>query len=204
MNYEAVYQRLIRFAQIRRPLSRGYYERHHIVPKCIGGSDVSANLVWLTPEEHYVAHQLLVKLHPGNSKLLWAALAMTGSGRGNGRAGNKLYGWLRRRFVEGQTGKPRWDDAMKQRIGRASKARNQGESHPMYGRRHSEETKARMSAQRKGKSTGPCTFSPEHCANISKARKKFFARGGAVNFKGCQHSEETKQRMRGPREKRAE
>jgi hypothetical protein len=28
------------------------------------GSDLVSNLVYLTPEEHYVAHQLLVKMYP--------------------------------------------------------------------------------------------------------------------------------------------
>ena len=48
---------------------KGYVERHHILPKCVGGGDESENLVPLTPEEHYLAHQLLVKMHPDNHRL---------------------------------------------------------------------------------------------------------------------------------------
>ncbi|XAO17074.1 homing endonuclease [Escherichia phage FL23] len=60
MNYEKIYNSLIDRAR-NRALT-GYKERHHIIPKCLGGSNDASNLVDLTPEEHYVAHQLLVKI----------------------------------------------------------------------------------------------------------------------------------------------
>ena len=36
-----------------------YYENHHIVPRCLGGTNDSENLVLLTAKEHYVVHHLL-------------------------------------------------------------------------------------------------------------------------------------------------
>ena len=39
-----------------------YCERHHIVPKSIGGLNTDDNLVNLLPKEHCVAHMLLVKI----------------------------------------------------------------------------------------------------------------------------------------------
>lgn len=60
MNYETVYQNLITKAQNRT--ITGYTERHHIIPKSIGGSNKKDNLVKLTAREHYVAHRLLVKM----------------------------------------------------------------------------------------------------------------------------------------------
>lgn len=74
-----------------------YTESHHIIPKCMGGKDDSKNLVSLTPEEHYVAHQLLVKIYPKNRKLIHAAVMMCVSSKGS-RPNNKLYGWLRRKL----------------------------------------------------------------------------------------------------------
>ncbi len=91
MNYVKIYNSLI-LRGINRSLS-GYKERHHIVPKCLGGSDKSDNLVDLTAEEHYIAHQLLVKIHPKNHSLVRAAQMMIPN-----RRSNKLYGWLRKRF----------------------------------------------------------------------------------------------------------
>jgi len=96
MNYEKHYNNLIEKAK-RRTLT-GYYEKHHIFPKCLGGEDSSDNIVNLTPEEHYVAHQLLVKIY-NHSSLVHAAVMMTVSGKNNfHRSKNKLHGWLRRRL----------------------------------------------------------------------------------------------------------
>jgi hypothetical protein len=102
MNYEFHYQQLIEKAKSRN--NHGYTEKHHIIPRCIGGSNNRDNLVNLTPEEHYIAHQLLVKMYPDNNKLIMAAAMMIPN-----RPSNKLYGWLKRRWAramsESQTGK---------------------------------------------------------------------------------------------------
>jgi len=34
----------------------------------MNGNNRKENIVRLSPEEHYVVHQLLVKMHPGNYK----------------------------------------------------------------------------------------------------------------------------------------
>ncbi len=97
MDYPAIYSRLIDRARTRS-LSC-YTENHHIKPKCLGGGDDPTNLVRLTPEEHYVAHQLLVKIHPDEGSLASAAYMMTVASSGHVR-NNKLYGWLRRKHAQ--------------------------------------------------------------------------------------------------------
>lgn len=105
MNYSLAYNRLIERGQIRQfghtkkslTLIIGYTERHHVVPRCMGGTNESDNLVYLTPEEHYVAHGLLVKIHPNEKKLINALVIL--SGRSKNR-NNKLYGWARRLYAE--------------------------------------------------------------------------------------------------------
>jgi hypothetical protein len=92
MNYENIYDKLIEKALARK--LEDYSELHHIIPKCIGGSNEKYNLVELTPEEHYLAHLLLVKIYPSNVKLIFAAHNMS-----RGRSTNKLYGWLRRKHA---------------------------------------------------------------------------------------------------------
>jgi hypothetical protein len=77
----------------------GYVEKHHIIPKCMGGLDELSNLVALTPEEHFVAHQLLVKMFPDNHKLMYAARMMCSKTKKHNRQ-NKLYGWLRKQVKE--------------------------------------------------------------------------------------------------------
>lgn len=50
----------------------GYYERHHIVPKCLGGSNKKENIIYLTAQEHYNAHKLLYVENPDNKYLSYA------------------------------------------------------------------------------------------------------------------------------------
>ncbi len=103
MNYNSIYEKLITNAKSRS--LDGYTERHHIIPQCLGGSDDASNLVDLTPEEHYLAHQLLVKIYPDNASLIYAARMMTISSPKADRSKNKLFGWLRRKNQEVQKNK---------------------------------------------------------------------------------------------------
>lgn len=96
MNYERIYENLIQRARTRVP-PEGYIERHHVVPKCLGGLDDDSNLVALTPEEHYVAHQLLVKMYPKERGLIYAANSMASNHSGRK---NKRYGWLKRKYAK--------------------------------------------------------------------------------------------------------
>ena len=98
MNYEMIYEQLVTRGQQRGELE-GYKERHHVIPKCMGGSDDVENLVDLTPEEHFLAHQLLVKMHPKNIRLVRACDVMAKDTKVNKYwRRNKMYGWLRRRL----------------------------------------------------------------------------------------------------------
>lgn len=97
MNYQRIYDQLIDRAR-NREFINGYVERHHIIPTCIGGTDEVSNLVNLTPEEHYLAHQLLLKLYPNNGKLIYACHMMSLNVHGR-RFNNKLYGWIRRKYI---------------------------------------------------------------------------------------------------------
>ena len=70
MNYEKVYYNLIEKARARglnKKVLDYKTEKHHIIPKCLNGTDDKNNLVLLTPKEHYVAHHLLIKIYPKNS-----------------------------------------------------------------------------------------------------------------------------------------
>jgi transposase-like protein len=95
--YFRYYNSLIERAISREKLE-GYIERHHVVPRCMGGGDEPENIVELTAEEHYTCHLLLVKMYPLNRKLVHAARLMTCKSKWTGgRSNNKLYGWLKRK-----------------------------------------------------------------------------------------------------------
>jgi hypothetical protein len=72
MDYEKIYNQLIDKAKLRKSKRDVYYERHHIIPKCMGGGNDKTNLVKLTAKEHFVAHKLLVEIYPDNGKLIHA------------------------------------------------------------------------------------------------------------------------------------
>jgi hypothetical protein len=101
MNYLVHYNKLINRAAGR--IHAENTERHHIIPKCMGGTDDIANLVYLTTEEHFVAHQLLVKIYPDNKKLISALSKMCSWSNKNIR-NNKMYSWIRRLFSVSMSG----------------------------------------------------------------------------------------------------
>lgn len=83
MDYYRIYKQLIdkglqrqSCPQTRLSNTTKYFETHHIIPKCLNGSDSDDNLVQLTYREHLIAHWLLwkaVKL----DKLFWAFSMMS-------------------------------------------------------------------------------------------------------------------------------
>ena len=54
-----------------------YCERHHIVPKCMNGTDDKDNLIDLFAREHFEAHRLLALENPDNNKLQLAYVCMS-------------------------------------------------------------------------------------------------------------------------------
>ena len=71
MNYEKVYNAIIEKAKLREEI-KAYYEKHHIIPKSLGGVDAEENLVELTFKEHFICHRLLTKIYPKENKMHYA------------------------------------------------------------------------------------------------------------------------------------
>ena len=69
MNYSKIYWQLIakRKENVIHPSSNVLYEQHHIIPRCMLGSDEPDNLINLTIREHFIAHLLLWKIQPNSS-----------------------------------------------------------------------------------------------------------------------------------------
>jgi len=77
MNYQRIHDQIIdrSRSENRKKLKRDhidyiYYESHHILPRCLGGSDKKENLVLLTAREHFLVHWLLVRINSKNHKLV--------------------------------------------------------------------------------------------------------------------------------------
>lgn len=74
MDYLKIHNLIIERAKQRTPM--GYMEKHHIIPKCMGGTDDLDNIVSLTAREHFVIHKLLTHIYPTNHKLHYAVWIM--------------------------------------------------------------------------------------------------------------------------------
>lgn len=72
MNYLRIYNSIMQQSR-NRTLEHGF-ERHHVIPKSLGGDNNLSNLVKLTLREHFVAHKLLTRIHTGLAqKKMWFA-----------------------------------------------------------------------------------------------------------------------------------
>lgn len=76
MNYQRIYDQLIVTHGTSDKPSNIYSERHHIIPKCIGGSDDTNNLVYLSARCHLLAHWLLARIYPNNYGIVNAFFMM--------------------------------------------------------------------------------------------------------------------------------
>ena len=187
------------------------YEIHHIIPKCLKGSNDESNLVKLTPREHYIIHMLLCKFTKGYArhKMIFAFQAMA-----NIKSKNRTYKvnsktsellklefrkLLSNRIVKKET-------LEKQR--KAMKGRKLTEEHKTkiglagLGRKVSKETIAKRIA----KTTG-LKRSKEFKQRMSEiAKKRTFSKEtrekislsliGNKKALGLKHTEETKNRIR--------
>ena len=236
MDYSAIYTRIIERARNRK--LTGYSEKHHIVPRCLGGGNEKSNLVRLRADEHYICHLILARMHPENRKLVFAANMMLVSSPDHcgGRSKNKRHAWLRKAHAKAVGDSKRgikYSDEVKARMSEAGRLRAKNIDPEVYkesARRlaainsqktpedrsasvkvgwerrkqsdrnkdsfergiatrrangfvgHTEESRAKMSALRRGKKS---TLSPE----ALKARAKKIAESRAAN--GYKQSPET-------------
>lgn len=178
MNYCKIYSSIIEKArQEKREKKQGtYYEAHHIEPRCLGGTGerwewrFHPNIVLLTAKEHFVCHRLLTEMHPESAELAYAFWAMCRKGSGT----QKRYIPSGRTYQEAKDKvKTVWSN-------------RKGPLNPMYGRKHTQETKSKQSQAHKGKPK-----SQEHRANLSKTLK-----GKEPWNKGKTHSAESREKIR--------
>lgn len=124
-----------------------YHERHHIVPKCMGGSNDEENLIDLFAREHFEAHRLLALENPSNKGLQfawWNMCQCSGMSKKRETVTPEEYEEARRVIAE----------------------KYSGENHPSYGRHLSEETKKKI------RDANIKRFqNPEERKKISDARK---------------------------------
>jgi hypothetical protein len=104
---------LIRYNRIvhhflKNPPSECFCEKHHIVPRCLGGSDSKDNIVILPARAHFICHYMLHKAYPENSQLAHAFAMMSVSNASqNRKTSSRMYEASKIARSNALKGKPR-------------------------------------------------------------------------------------------------
>lgn len=182
MDYQKIYDNLIIIAKSkkRKKLKKTdehyiYYESHHILPRCLGGTDENENLVLLTAKEHYIVHELLTKIYTTNRKLSCALLWMSG---------NKKYIVSSRQYEYSrlQYQKTPMSDETKEKLRNAIK-----------GVKHTDERNKHKSLVQKGKSHRK--YTTEGKLNCSNGQKKLYENGYISPKKGIPITNNQKEKL---------
>ena len=196
-----------------------YHERHHIVPKCMNGTDKESNLIDLYAREHFIAHKLLAEENPNNDSLTsaWWMLAhiddreITPEEYENAKImfskickGRPMSEEQQEKLRESRIGKRASDETRK----KLSELRR-GEKHPNYGKHCSDETKQKISKSNAGhrhteeykleaskRNSG--SNNPNYGNRWTEEQKQQLSRrmsGENHPMYGKHHSEETREKM---------
>lgn len=103
MNYEKIYYDITNRAKeeyslgIRCKNSKNYFEKHHIIPRSLNGTNSQENIALLTAREHFLCHALLVRIYKSgtveHNKMLFAFWKMKADPQGKNRRyiNSRLY-----------------------------------------------------------------------------------------------------------------
>lgn len=101
--YTKWYFNIIQQARVNEMLITGYTERHHIIPRCLGGTNEANNIVRLTARQHFICHLLLTKMH-SYKKLSLALSKMMGGNKRYTPKSSKIYDICKKRASEAMMG----------------------------------------------------------------------------------------------------
>ena len=119
MNYRKIYINLIEKRLIIHPL--GYVEKHHIIPKSLGGSDNTFNIVNLTAREHFIAHLLLSKMYIEGS-LEWIKMQKA------------LIRMFSKNCIQERYSPSKWYAYVKEKVATANHLNQLGKGNSQYGK----------------------------------------------------------------------
>lgn len=192
MNYQKIYDDICKRGQVRILPKEVYTEKHHIIPKCLGGNNSKDNLTVLTAREHFICHLILTRIHPKNRKVWYAVWRMCVPGRD-----------YQKRYVP--------SSRIYEEIRNKCSALMSGESNPMYGRPLSDDHKLKISISQVGKTVSEETkrkisatnskilHTPEWGEKISQSKKNISIETRqklSLSQKGKTRSDEFKENLR--------
>lgn len=160
----------------------GYFEKHHIIPKSIGGTNDKSNLIYLTAKEHFICHLLLTKMTLGEHKskmvrAFWMIATMGNKNQKRKKVSSKIYCMYKELWLKhGNLNMPKSEEHKKNLrkpkpagFGKRVSEYRTGKS---WGYRHSDETKSKMSLWQKGvpKEKISCEFCHSEMSQLNYTR----------------------------------
>ena len=181
--YTKCYYNIIDRAKSRDLSKETYTEKHHIIPKSLGGLNNKDNLVKLTAKEHRLAHILLPRMtiDPLHTKSMWYALWMMLRTKNTNQqrkiSKGSAFEVAKIKVAENSSQLHKGKTVSKETREKLSKS-CQGRPSPNKGRAMSENQKQKLSIAHKGK-----IIAPETVSKILDSRRHY------------RHSEETKRKI---------
>ena len=172
--YKSWYDSIIQKAYNR--ILSSYKEKHHILPRCLGGKDNQENLVELTAKEHFIVHMLLCKFTKGQAKrsMLYAFKCMCyykKDGR-NYKINSRIAQKLRSELKFSKEHKIKMSEVKK------------GKPSNRKGKKASDKTKLRIKKALSGKK-----HSQKHKDTLSKIRKQLIWVNNSIESKRIKKDE---------------
>jgi hypothetical protein len=163
MNYNKLYDDLMFSRLLQKPerikekRNGKYFEGHHIIPKCKGGTGTStrpknnSNIVLLTAREHFLAHWLLWRIYGDRQMALAFHRMLSTTDKTKRITSSRGYEEAKEAFrktnIGNQYGKGCTrvvTDEQKQRQSDIMKDRYLGNKNPFFGKTHTDETKEKI------------------------------------------------------------
>ena len=173
-----------------------YYEKHHITPRSLGGSDAFWNVTYLTYKEHILAHWILTKILTGKARMkMLSALSYMTAINADNKEGRVPPIWLCVLAMEAARiasvgRKVSSETKTKLRVfnlGKKASSETKAKLSVLgSGRKHSEKTKAKLSVLHFGKK-----YSEETGQKMSKGQIERF-KNSPNPRKGKVHTDEAK------------
>jgi hypothetical protein len=161
------YNRYTKFIEsLKSQVIAGYCEKHHIVPRSLGGSDAKDNLIALTSRQHFVAHWMLWKAYGGTMGRAFFMMSNFGK---YGKVNSRTYAMAREDYSE-QVKKQMFikpntyvaTEETREKMRQAKIGKKLSSEHKekvrlaSIGRKTSEETKRKISEAKRGIATRGC------------------------------------------------
>jgi hypothetical protein len=127
-----------------------YVEKHHYIPKCLGGIEV----VEMSAREHFISHLLLVKIttNEDKRKMQFALNRLVYGNKKNYCNNSKIYEYVKKcNFIASSERSSIWWNSLSKE---EKSAMRSGSKNSMYGKNHTQKSREKISLSRIGKYSG--------------------------------------------------